>query len=166
MRSMFSGTVELMYRDKIRECPACTGILEFAGSVQSCPECKGTLVDKDVLESMVMAMTDDRAEGLRIETVERDVIRACPSCKEAMTSVLFHGATVECCPQHGFWFDQAELQEALRHAGENKPDEPTLSIWQTLSRVFHTPTMHDNDWERMLYNPDGHLHHGGWWPKV
>jgi Zn-finger nucleic acid-binding protein len=113
-------------------CPRCVAqLLHLEHDRWSCGDCKGAFVENAALVAMVGEMTGSPWE--LPPPTGGEGTRTCAVCTATMLVEQLEGVEIDRCPDHGIWFDPAELADALRHA--SKIDEPHgLGAW--LKRLF------------------------------
>jgi len=103
------------FKDRRLPCPVCDGTaLELALDRWTCARCNGAFVENASLVVMVSEMIRGPWEMPPLHGAEGT--RACPVCTLAMAVEQFETVTIDRCPEHGMWFDPAELGAALEHA--------------------------------------------------
>ena len=118
------------HKDRELTCPACKATLAYQGDRWACATCAGSYVENAALAALVEEM------ALRPWTLPpvsgKPGERGCPICATAMIVELLEGVTIDRCADHGVWFDDTELQDALHHASV----EPSgLAGW--VKHLFH-----------------------------
>jgi len=98
-------------------CPSCHDPLRQHGDHWSCERCGGAFVETRALEAMIAEMTRAPYElpapgGAPAPAGDR----RCPVCAEATAGETLEGRPVERCGEHGVWFADGDLSQALAHA--------------------------------------------------
>lgn len=84
----------------------------------TCRRCAGALVSASV-EKALEAARQPRSGMQRVlgavalEAVRVEAPVRCPVCQAAMERRTVHGVDVDTCPEHGTWYDRAELRRIL-----------------------------------------------------
>ncbi len=125
-------------------CPTCRGTaegelsgpyrdgrvpLDLTINLWPCEYCDGVFVETAAFEAMVEEMA--HAPYHLPPPSGSPGPRECPACERAMLVELIGSTPVDRCPQHGIWFDESELAEALQSA---VPPPSGFVGW--LKRVF------------------------------
>lgn len=106
------------------QCPRCSvPLAPGLPHTQICAQCEGVWVDKGALSQLVQASPEEIANSPLAGTLEanhQEVPLAdlvpCPVCSATMTRYVYcadSGITLDRCPQHGIWFDDGELAQAM-----------------------------------------------------
>ncbi|MCX5743236.1 MAG: zf-TFIIB domain-containing protein [Proteobacteria bacterium] len=102
------------HKDRRLGCPSCKETaLSYAGDRWPCHTCAGAFVENAALAAMVEELSAAPWEvpvgaGALGE-------RACPVCTRPMMVEVLEAVTIDRCGDHGVWFDEHELQDALHH---------------------------------------------------
>ena len=126
------------------ECPKCKApmiVLELAAvEIDYCNACHGTWLDGGELELLLESAhnRDEMMATLAKEVTGRERHLSCPICEKRMDKVRFGLAADaavrldKCHNDHGIWFDEGELDEALRMGRYLEGGK----IYELLSDVF------------------------------
>ncbi len=88
--------------------------LDLTINLWPCTHCDGVFVESAAFEAMVIEMAHVPYELPPISGAPGP--RGCPACDRPMAVERLGTATVDRCAQHGIWFDETELAEALQTA--------------------------------------------------
>jgi len=102
-----------VYAGQTLACPHDGSRLGFSGDRHACPQCAGVLLGAARFVEIVGEMTGAPYELAPPAGAASD--RACPACKEPMTSELLETVEVQRCAAHGVWFPAGALEAALAH---------------------------------------------------
>lgn len=103
--------------------------LDLTVNLWPCEYCDGVFVETAAFEAMVEDMA--HAPYHLPEPSGAPGPRECPACERPMLTELIGSTPIDRCPQHGIWFDESELAEALQSA---VPPPGGIGAW--LKRVF------------------------------
>lgn len=103
--------------------------LDLAVNLWPCEYCDGVFVETAAFEAMVEEMAHQPYH--LPEPSGAPGPRECPACERPMLTELIGSTPIDRCPQHGIWFDESELAEALQSA---VPPPGGIGAW--LRRVF------------------------------
>lgn len=106
--------------------------LDLTINLWPCKHCDGVFVETAAFEAMVIEMTH---APYALPPISGAVgPRECPACERPMAVEAIGPAIVDRCAQHGIWFDESELAQALQ---STMPPEGGLIAW--LKRLFFAP---------------------------
>jgi hypothetical protein len=130
-------------------CPTCRGTggedgqgpfrdgrvpLDLTINLWPCEHCDGVFVETAAFEAMVVEIAGTAYSLPPVSGAPGK--RGCPACDRPMAIELIGVTTVDRCAQHGIWFDQSELAEALENAA---PPPGGVIAW--IKRLFFTPPL-------------------------
>jgi len=126
------------YRDHHLACPACGDrALAYVGSRWACEACRGSFVEYAALAAMITEITFEPWDPPPMSGAPGE--RRCPICSEAMHVDAIEATAIERCGDHGVWFADHHLEEALQHASSaphHAAGAPTHGIVGWLRRLF------------------------------
>lgn len=106
-------------------CPRCEVSLQPGlPHTQICPQCEGTWVENGSLSELLSQGRESLQKSalapslVRDHSAEVEPLVDCPACRQRMKRYVYcgdSGIVLDRCPLHGIWFDDGELDDALRY---------------------------------------------------
>lgn len=104
------------YRSAPR-CPRCRRTLDFlavgSGSAWGCTACSGVLLDDEAMgfvrSSLYASIAASAPVPMDLDPWDPSPALVCPRCDAPMRRTELSGVAVDCCVEHGTWFDAREL---------------------------------------------------------
>ena len=109
----------MVYRDNAHRCPRCDVIFDETRTrvghrFETCTKCGGNWVDMLTLRDMLQRIVPGRGVPFMRRRADADPGIRCPICDEPMDKVMLKQLELDWCRDHGIWFDEEQLTEALR----------------------------------------------------
>ncbi len=127
------------------KCPVCRTPLVVVEresvELDWCPACAGVWFDEGELVLFAERLGKRHRRDMIGEAVtgSREARRRCPRCRHKMEKVAPAAdgkLLLDCCVEHGLWFDAGELGDLMRSLPDREGEKP--AVIEFLNETFHS----------------------------